>query len=214
MITRRLPNGFTNSIQNGRYHPTATNPADKNSWPMITSLNGWQACTVKRLRVSKYQQTAEFQQQNYNMTMGEFQYIYWWEWGHRLFGRLIGLVAMGGLAVFLIRRWVGRTLALRLVVLILLGGLQGAIGWWMVASGVTAGEGMTSVASYRLATHLGLAFVILGGTLVLMAFITTLWHFYALQILGRCVAMGVVSLAMRIIIPPMTSEYLIWCLAV
>ena len=44
----------------------------------------------------KYKQTAEFQQQNYNMTMSEFQYIYWWEWGHRLFGRLIGLVAIAG----------------------------------------------------------------------------------------------------------------------
>ena len=111
----------------------------------------------------KYQQTAEFQQQNYNMTMGEFQYIYWWEWGHRLFGRLIGLVAMGGLAVFLIRRWVGRTLALRLVVLILLGGLQGAIGWWMVASGIGETDRI-DVAPYRLMTHFMLALVIIGYT--------------------------------------------------
>ncbi len=111
----------------------------------------------------KYKSTAEFQQQNYNMSLAEFQYIYWWEWSHRLFGRLIGLVAMAGFVIFVARRWLTRKWLVRLAVLIGLGGLQGAIGWWMVASGM----GETSridVAPYRLATHFGLALLIIGVT--------------------------------------------------
>lgn len=111
----------------------------------------------------KYKQTAEFRYQNYNMTMGEFQYIYWWEWGHRLFGRLIGLVAIAGFAIFAANKWLTRRWAIRLAVLIGLGGLQGAIGWWMVASGI--GEtSRVDVAPYRLATHFGLALLIIAIT--------------------------------------------------
>ncbi len=111
----------------------------------------------------KYQQTAEFQQQNYNMTLAEFQYIFWWEWGHRLFGRLIGLVAIGGLATFWLKKWLTPGLAAHLLVLIGLGGLQGAIGWWMVSSGIGATDRL-DVAPYRLATHFTLALVIIGYT--------------------------------------------------
>lgn len=111
----------------------------------------------------KYKQTAEFQQQNYNMSMAEFRYIYWWEWGHRLFGRLIGLVAVGGFAVFLIRKWLSREWMVRLLVLIGLGGLQGLIGWWMVASGI-GDTSRIDVAPYRLMTHFGLALVIIAVT--------------------------------------------------
>jgi len=108
----------------------------------------------------KYRAIPEYQLQNRGMSLSEFQYIYWWEWGHRQFGRLIGLVwAIGFLALAVTRNippgWTGRFLLLGA-----LGGAQGAIGWWMVASGLT-GE-RVDVASYRLATHLGLAFVILG----------------------------------------------------
>ena len=110
---------------------------------------------------AKYQQTAEFQQQNYNMTMSEFQYIYWWEWGHRLFGRLIGLIAVGGFIFFWAKGWLNRALATHLAILIALGGLQGAIGWWMVASGI--GEtSRVDVAPYRLMTHFCLALLIIG----------------------------------------------------
>jgi heme a synthase len=98
--------------------------------------------------------------QNRGMTLDEFKVIYWWEWGHRQLGRVIGLVwAVGFVAFWAMRRippgWTGRLLALGA-----LGGLQGAIGWWMVSSGLTGT--MLDVASYRLAIHLGLAFVILG----------------------------------------------------
>ena len=111
----------------------------------------------------KYKGTAEFQQVNYNMTMAEFQFIYWWEWGHRLFGRLIGLVAVVGFAIFAAKKWLDRKWTVRLLVLIALGGMQGAIGWWMVASGI--GETTrVDVAPYRLMTHFGLALFIIAVT--------------------------------------------------
>ena len=108
----------------------------------------------------KYQAIPEFKLQNQWMALGDFQFIYWWEWGHRQLGRVIGLIWAIGFFWFLLRRvipvgWTGRLLFIGA-----LGGAQGAIGWWMVSSGLEAS--MTDVASYRLATHLGLAFVILG----------------------------------------------------
>lgn len=109
-----------------------------------------------------YQQIDEWRIQNQWMTMADFKVIYWWEWGHRQLGRVIGVVWALGLLWFAIRRQIPAGWGGRLVLVGVLGGLQGAIGWWMVASGVTTGEGMVDVASYRLATHLGLAFVILG----------------------------------------------------
>lgn len=110
----------------------------------------------------KYKQIDEYQLQNAGMSMAEFKVIYWWEWGHRQLGRVIGLVWFVGFAWFLLRRQIPTGWTPKLLLLGALGGAQGAIGWWMVASGVTTGEGMLDVASYRLATHLGLAFVILG----------------------------------------------------
>ena len=108
----------------------------------------------------KYKQIPEFQLVNKDMTMAEFQYIYWWEWGHRQLGRVIGLVWAAGFAWFALTSKLPRGWLMRLGFLGILGGLQGAIGWWMVSSGL---EGrMVDVASYRLAIHLGLAFVILG----------------------------------------------------
>jgi cytochrome c oxidase assembly protein subunit 15 len=109
---------------------------------------------------AKYQSIPEYQLQNKGMTLESFQSIYWWEWGHRQLGRVIGLVwAIGFLGLFLTRKipagWTGRLLLIGG-----LGGLQGAVGWWMVSSGLTGAA--LDVASYRLATHLGLAFVILG----------------------------------------------------
>ena len=110
----------------------------------------------------KYKQIDEYQIQNAGMSLAEFKVIYWWEWGHRQLGRVIGLVWFVGFAWFFVRRQIPTGWTPRLLLLGALGGAQGAIGWWMVASGVTQGEGMLDVASYRLATHLGLAFVILG----------------------------------------------------
>ncbi|PRY95200.1 cytochrome c oxidase assembly protein subunit 15 [Hasllibacter halocynthiae] len=107
-----------------------------------------------------YRRIPEYQLQNRGMSLSEFQFIYWWEWGHRQLGRVIGLVWAVGFVGFLAARKVPPGWTGRLLLLGALGGLQGFIGWWMVSSGL---EGtMLDVASYRLATHLGLAFVILG----------------------------------------------------
>lgn len=108
----------------------------------------------------KYRAIPEYQLQNKGMSMSEFKVIYWWEWGHRQLGRFIGLVWAIGFFGFLLSRKIPPGWTGRLLLLGALGGAQGAIGWWMVASGLT-GQ-MLDVASYRLATHLGLAFVILG----------------------------------------------------
>lgn len=177
----------------------------------------------------KYRQIPEYQLQNKGMSLAEFQFIYWWEWGHRQLGRVIGLVWALGFLGFVVagkmprgREGLGPLLGAvvaivvaiavqiegggmllgqaqanaisfgaglaaavfaigyllspasdwtaRLLFLGLLGGLQGFVGWWMVSSGL--GGEMLDVASYRLATHLGLAFVILG----LIA-----WHVYSLS---------------------------------
>jgi cytochrome c oxidase assembly protein subunit 15 len=111
---------------------------------------------------AKYQEIDEFQVQNSWMQLSDFKLIYWWEWGHRQLGRVIGLVWALGFVWFLLRRQIPTGWTGRLLLLGGLGGLQGAIGWWMVSSGVTTGEAVLDVASYRLATHLGLAFIILG----------------------------------------------------
>ncbi|MBL4917517.1 heme A synthase [Szabonella alba] len=108
----------------------------------------------------KYRQIPQYQLLNAGMSLEEFKAIYWWEWGHRQLGRVIGLVWALGFFGFLAARKIPSGWTGRLALLGVLGGLQGAIGWWMVASGLT-GQ-MVSVASYRLAVHLGLAFVILG----------------------------------------------------
>ncbi|MEM9853290.1 MAG: COX15/CtaA family protein [Pseudomonadota bacterium] len=107
-----------------------------------------------------YRQIPEYQLQNRGMSMADFKFIYLWEWGHRQLGRVIGLVWLLGLAYLLLRKQVPAGWTPRLVVLGVLGGVQGAIGWWMVSSGLTGT--MLDVASYRLAIHLGLAFIILA----------------------------------------------------
>ena len=112
------------------------------------------------IEFEKYKQIPEYQLQNKGMSMAEFKAIYWWEWGHRLLGRVIGLVWAAGFGFFWATGRIPTGWTRRLFFIGVLGGLQGAIGWWMVASGLT-GERL-DVASYRLATHLGLAFVILG----------------------------------------------------
>lgn len=109
---------------------------------------------------AKYRTIPQYELVNKGMTLDEFKSIYWWEWGHRQLGRAIGLVWALGFFGFLALRKMPPGWSGRLLLVGALGGAQGAIGWWMVASGL--GGQMTAVASYRLATHLGLAFVILG----------------------------------------------------
>ncbi len=107
-----------------------------------------------------YRQIDQYLLMNQQMTLDEFKVIYWWEWGHRQLGRVMGLIWAGGFLWFLARRAIPPGWTPRLLAVGALGGLQGAIGWWMVHGGLQ--EGMVSVPSTRLAVHLGLAFVILG----------------------------------------------------
>jgi len=116
----------------------------------------WQA------EFDRYKQIDQWEIQNQWMQLADFKAIYWWEWGHRQLGRVVGLVWALGFIGFLVARRIPAGWHGRLLWLGVLGGAQGAIGWWMVSSGVTQGQGMISVASYRLAVHLGLAFAILG----------------------------------------------------
>ncbi|RZJ26079.1 MAG: heme A synthase, partial [Brevundimonas sp.] len=108
----------------------------------------------------KYKAIPQYRQINAGMSLAEFQGIFFWEWFHRLLGRLIGLVFALPFFVFLLLRKLPRRLIGRCVVLLVLGGLQGVIGWWMVTSGLSE---RVDVAPERLTVHLGLALLIFMG---------------------------------------------------
>nr|WP_246180138.1 COX15/CtaA family protein [Microvirga thermotolerans] len=108
----------------------------------------------------KYRQIPQYELVNKGMTLSEFKFIYAWEWGHRQLGRLIGLVFFVPLVFFWLRGAIRGRLALTLLGIGALGGLQGAVGWIMVASGLQ--PGMTAVAPIKLALHLTVASVILA----------------------------------------------------
>ena len=114
-----------------------------------------------------YRQTPEYREINgpAGMTLAQFKQIYWWEFIHRLLGRLIGLVFGVGLLWFAIRRAIPRGYGWKMVGLLLLGGLQGALGWYMVMSGLTE---RTDVSHFRLSAHLLLALAIMA-TLIWVA---------------------------------------------
>jgi cytochrome c oxidase assembly protein subunit 15 len=111
----------------------------------------WQA------EFAKYQAIPQYKALNQGMSLDAFKEIFWWEWTHRLLGRVIGAAFLLPFLWFLWRGWVGPGLRGRLWFIFGLGALQGAVGWWMVASGLTQ---RTEVSQYRLATHLVLACVI------------------------------------------------------
>lgn len=134
------------------------------------SMVEWQPLTVLpplgeaawQAEFAKYQASPEFQHKNTFMTLSGFKGIFWLEYIHRLWGRLIGVAVLLPLAWFALRGAVDRRLGLRMAGLFVLGGLQGALGWYMVRSGLA---GHPEVSQYRLAAHLGLA-VLLYGLLV------------------------------------------------
>ena len=105
----------------------------------------------------KYQMIPQYRELNAGMTLAQFKTIFWWEWTHRLLGRAIGVAFLLPLLWFLWRGAIGPGLRGRLWLIFGLGALQGAIGWWMVASGLA---GRIEVSQYRLATHLLLACLI------------------------------------------------------
>lgn len=107
-----------------------------------------------------YRQTTEYHQVNAGMSLDDFKTIFWWEWVHRLLGRLIGVAFAIPFFVLLAMRRIPRRLVWRCFALLGLGALQGAVGWWMVVSGLTD---RVDVAPERLTTHLGLALLIFLG---------------------------------------------------
>lgn len=106
-----------------------------------------------------YRNTPEYINKNFGMTLDEFKTIFFWEWFHRLWGRMIGLVYAVPFFFFLITKKISREKFMPLFGLLLLGASQGVMGWYMVQSGLVD---RPSVSHYRLAAHLGLAFVIFG----------------------------------------------------
>ena len=109
---------------------------------------------------TKYQTIPQYQILNKGMTLADFKFIYWWEWSHRFLGRFIGFAFAIPFLFFVATRRIAKSLWPRLVLLFLLGGAQGALGWYMVASGLVD---RTDVSQYRLAAHLTLAIALFAA---------------------------------------------------
>ena len=102
----------------------------------------------------KYKLIPEYQIQNKGMSLEDFKFIYWWEWAHRFLGRFIGFAFVVPLMFFIVTKRIASSLWPRLIALFILGGLQGALGWYMVSSGLSE---RVDVSQYRLSAHLSLA---------------------------------------------------------
>ncbi len=125
-------------------------PLNENDWMEVFSL---------------YQQTPEFRLENYDFTLQEFRSIFWWEYIHRMIGRLIGLIFILPFIYFLIKRRISKVLLRKLLILLGLGAFQGFMGWYMVKSGLVKDP---NVSHYRLASHLFIAFALYGYTFWLL----------------------------------------------
>jgi cytochrome c oxidase assembly protein subunit 15 len=129
-------------------------------WHPVTGVapplsdSAWQA------EFAKYQRIPQFRLENPHMDVAAFKAIYWWEWSHRLLGRLLGFAFLVPFLYFAATGAIARGDYPRMVGLFALGGLQGFVGWWMVESGL---ETRVSVSQYRLAIHLGVALILLGA---------------------------------------------------
>ncbi len=117
-------------------------PLSKNSWQTVFDM---------------YKQTPEFKIVNKNMSLEEFKYIFWWEWFHRIFARLIGIVFIFPLIYFIFKKQINQTLYIRLAIVFIFGIFQALVGWWMVKSGLNENP---YVSPYRLTFHLLNALVI------------------------------------------------------
>ena len=124
----------------------STPPASANEWDEL---------------FDKYKQYPEYQQINFNFTVAEFKHIFWWEYSHRLLGRLIGVLFLIPFIVFYFLKMLPQPLLKRLLVLLGLGAFQGLLGWYMVKSGLNH---VPRVSHYRLAAHFGSALTLFGFT--------------------------------------------------
>jgi cytochrome c oxidase assembly protein subunit 15 len=123
---------------------------------VIPPLNDtqWQA------EFGKYQGTPQYELLNRGLGLAGFKTIYWWEWTHRLLGRVLGFVFLAPFLLFLRQHRIDRGIATRLGIIFVLGAAQGVLGWWMVQSGLSGAR--VAVSQYRLAAHLGLAMILFG----------------------------------------------------
>ena len=124
-----------------------------------------------------YKTIPQYRELNAGMSLAEFKTIFWWEWSHRLLGRVIGAVYLLPFLYFLWRGVLSSELKRRLWLIFGLGALQGAVGWWMVASGLSQ---RTEVSQYRLAAHLMLALVIFAAIVWTLRRLTARPHAAAL----------------------------------
>jgi len=111
---------------------------------------------------AKYRQIPEFARVNPDMDLTGFKFIFWWEWGHRLLARSVGVVFAIPLALFWLTGRLERQVKPRLLAILALGALQGGIGWWMVSSGLVE---RVDVSQYRLAVHLTIAALIFAAVM-------------------------------------------------
>ncbi len=131
-------------------------------WKPVTGVLPPLAQADWHAEFTKYQAIPQYRERNSGMSLAEFKVIYWWEWSHRLLARATGAVFLVPFLIFLWRGWIPPNLRVRLWALFGAGAFLGAVGWWMVASGLA---GRTSVSQYRLAFHLTLACAIYAAVL-------------------------------------------------
>jgi heme a synthase len=133
-------------------------------WKPVTGVLPPLSDAAWQAEFQAYQAIPQYKELNRGMSLEQFKIIYWWEWTHRLLARATGAVFLLPFLFFLWRGWVPRDLQLRLWLIFGAGAALGAVGWWMVSSGL-AGSGRVSVSQYRLAFHLTLASAIYGAVL-------------------------------------------------
>ncbi len=104
-----------------------------------------------------YKEIPEYKLQNFSMNLDDFKIIFWWEWGHRLLGRIIGIFFLIPLIYFVVKKGIGKTKSLFLIFILIC--IQGFIGWFMVKSGLVNN---VDVSHFRLSLHLTIAFIILS----------------------------------------------------
>jgi cytochrome c oxidase assembly protein subunit 15 len=132
-------------------------------WKPVTGLVPPLSQQAWQDEFAKYRQIPQYRELNRGMGLDEFKTIYWWEWTHRLLARLVGAVFLLPLVVFLWRGWIEPSLRLRFWTIFGAGAALGAVGWWMVSSGLDTGR--VSVSQYRLGFHLTLACAIYAAIL-------------------------------------------------
>ena len=133
-------------------------------WKPVTGVVPPLSDAAWQAEFNAYRAIPQYNELNRGMSLDQFKVIYWWEWTHRLLARLTGAVFLLPFLFFLWRGWVPPRLRIRLWVIFGAGAFLGAVGWWMVASGL-AGSGRISVSQYRLAFHLTLACAIYAAVL-------------------------------------------------